>query len=109
MRLASSAKNSTKPARVDDLALGLGQRLALLAGEQQRQLVGVLDDQVEPAAQDAWSAPWPAASTRPAARSAASIAAARLGLAKIGHAGDDLAGGLVGDGQLGLADPLAPR
>ena len=34
---------------VEDLALGLGERLALLVGEQQRQLVGVLDDQVEPA------------------------------------------------------------
>ncbi len=37
---------------VDDLALGLGERLALLLGEQQRQLVGVLDDQLVPAAQD---------------------------------------------------------
>ena len=37
---------------VEDLALRLGQRLALLGGEDHREVVGRLDHQVEPAAQD---------------------------------------------------------
>ena len=36
---------------VADLAFGLGERLALLERQQQREVVGVLHDEIEPAAE----------------------------------------------------------
>ena len=89
-----------------DLAEGLGQRLALLAGHDQRQVVGVLDHQVEPSAQDPGAL---LGALRPGRQRAVGglDGRSRLGLADARHLGDDVAGGLVGDGQLGLAGPLA--
>ena len=86
---------------VEDLALGLGQRLALLVGEQQRQLVGVLDHQVEPAAHELGALL--GQHLRPGRQRAVGglDGGARLGLAEARHPGDDVAGRLVGDGQLG--------
>ncbi len=41
-----------KPAAIVDLAQRLGERLALLAGHDQRDVLAVGDDEVEPEAQD---------------------------------------------------------
>ena len=41
-----------KSGTIADLALGLGQRLALFGGQDHRQIIGILDHQIEPAAQN---------------------------------------------------------
>ena len=54
--------------RVRHLAARFRERLALLERDQAGEILGVLDDQVEPAAQHAGPAPWP---TAPASRAGA--------------------------------------
>ena len=82
---------------VGDLALGLGQRLALLAGHQEGEVVGVGHDQLEPAAQDGRPL---LGGLRPPGRQRALGRLDRapgLGDADAGHGADGLAGGRVGD------------
>ena len=82
---------------VADLALGLGQRLALLAGHQVGEVVGIGHDQLEPAAQDRRRAPWRSSPATPATPARRHRSPARLGHADAGHGADGLAGGGVGD------------
>ena len=82
---------------VGDLALGLGQRLALLAGHQEGEVVGVGHDQLEPAAQDRrplLGGLGPPGRQRPLG---GLDRPARLGHADAGHGADGLAVGRVGD------------
>ena len=92
---------------VDDLAPGLGQRLALLAGHQQRQLVGMIHHQVEPAAQDVGALL--GQQLGPSGEGA--LGCRDGGFRALGidqrHLGDLLAGGRIGDRKRRLADPLA--
>jgi ParB family chromosome partitioning protein len=94
---------------VGDLALGFGQRLALLARHQVGQVVGVGQHQVEPAAQDIGALL--AGLCRPGFLGdfRGSNGARGLGGAQVGHPGDDLASGRVRDVERGArigADPL---
>ncbi|MCY1362541.1 hypothetical protein D9M69_492650 [compost metagenome] len=80
---------------IDDLALGLGQRLALLGGHQAGQVVLVLDHQLEPAAQ-AVGALLGGQRAPGRQRLVGSLdGAAGLGSAHLRHSADDLAGSRV--------------
>ena len=82
---------------VADLALGLGQGLALLAGHQEGEVVGVGHDQLEPLAQD--GRPLLGGLRPPGGQGAVRglDRAPRLGDADAGYRADHLAVGGVGD------------
>ena len=96
--------------RVGDLDARLGQRLALLGGQQRREVLLVLDHEVGPAAHDhrALLGQQPAPARQRALRGL--DRAPRLGRAHAGHVGHDLARGGVDDGEGGAGvgvDPAA--
>ena len=107
MRLASSPKNSMIGGGVVDLAARLGERLALLAGHDEGDVVAIGDDEVEPAAQDLRALL--RQRLRPGAEGALRRLdrADRLGFAEARDLGEDYAGRRIGDRTSPLADPFA--
>ena len=94
---------------VADLALGLGQRLALLGGHDARQVVGMLVQQVEPLHQDrAALLGGLGAPGRPGLVGGRDARPAVSAAPRLATSASFSAGGRVGDGEAGAAgDPLA--
>jgi len=97
------AKPFHEPGTVEDLALGLGQRLAHLGGQDARQIVGMGDHQIEPAAQEGGAVPRRAGSPELLRRLGGGDGAGGLGAAAIGHPGDGVAARRVADRESGAA------